>query len=116
MAEEFVSRGGVIFEQSNAVDITPGEPNVITTDNGRLRADVVIQASGEPFWRNEIFAGRMWMKMSYALAAELEDPAVPGGDVHHDRRADANHPLGRVRGPTGAGVRRREPRVRRGHL
>jgi glycine/D-amino acid oxidase-like deaminating enzyme len=75
VAEELVSRGGAIFEQSNAVGITPGEPNVITTDRGRLRADVVIQASGEPFWRNEIFAGRMWMKMSYALAAELEDPA-----------------------------------------
>lgn len=75
VAEEFVARGGVIFEHTNATSIAPGEPNVITTDEGQLRADVVIQASGEPFWRNEILAGRMWMKMSYALAAELEDQA-----------------------------------------
>jgi glycine/D-amino acid oxidase-like deaminating enzyme len=74
MAEAFVSGGGVIFEHTNATTITPGEPNVITTDRGPLRADVVIQASGEPFWRSEIFDGRMWLKMSYALAAELEDP------------------------------------------
>ena len=74
LAEAFVSDGGVIFEHTNATTITPGEPNIITTDKGQLKADVVIQASGEPFWRNEMFDGRMWMKMSYALAAELEDP------------------------------------------
>jgi glycine/D-amino acid oxidase-like deaminating enzyme len=74
LAEAFVSEGGVIFEHTNATTITPGEPNIITTDRGQLTADVVIQASGEPFWRSEIFDGRMWMKMSYALAAELEDP------------------------------------------
>lgn len=80
LAEEFVAAGGVIFEQTNATTITLGEPNIITTDKGRLKADVVIQASGEPFWRNELFDGRMWMKMSYALAAELEDPTeCPGG-------------------------------------
>lgn len=80
LAEAFVAGGGVIFEQTNATTITPGEPNIITTDKGRLKADVVIQASGEPFWRNQIFDGRMWMKMSYALAAELEDPTeCPGG-------------------------------------
>jgi glycine/D-amino acid oxidase-like deaminating enzyme len=80
LAEEFVAAGGVIFEQTNATTITPGEPNIITTDKGRLKADVVIQAGGEPFWRNELFDGRMWMKMSYALAAELEDPTeCPGG-------------------------------------
>ena len=75
LAEVFVSDGGVIFGRTNATTITPGEPNIINTDKGQLKADVVIQASGEPFWRNEnILDGRMWMKMSYALAAELEDP------------------------------------------
>jgi glycine/D-amino acid oxidase-like deaminating enzyme len=74
LAEAFVSEGGVIFERTNATAIAPGEPNVITTEKGQLRADVIVQASGEPFWHNEMFDGRMWMKMSYALAAELEDP------------------------------------------
>jgi glycine/D-amino acid oxidase-like deaminating enzyme len=74
LAEEFVAGGGTLFEHTNATTITPGEPNVITTDRGQLQADLVIQASGEPFWRNEMFDGRMWLKMSYALAVELGDP------------------------------------------
>ncbi|MBS1878575.1 MAG: FAD-binding oxidoreductase [Actinobacteria bacterium] len=75
LAEEFVRGGGVIFEHTNATTIVPGEPNTVFTDRGSLTGDVVVQASGEPFWRNEILDGRMWMKMSYALAVELEDRA-----------------------------------------
>jgi glycine/D-amino acid oxidase-like deaminating enzyme len=80
LAEDFVSGGGVIFEHTNATTITPGKPNIITTDKGQLKADVVVQASGEPFWHGEMFDGRMWMKISYALAAELDDPTgYPSG-------------------------------------
>lgn len=75
LAKEFVAGGGVIYEHTNASAIVPGEPNTVVTDRGPLTGDVVVQASGEPFWRNEILAGRMWVKMSYALAAELEDPS-----------------------------------------
>lgn len=75
LAAEFVAGGGVIYEHTNASTIVPGESNTVVTDRGRLTGDLVVQASGEPFWRNEIFDGRMWMKMSYALAAELEDPS-----------------------------------------
>jgi glycine/D-amino acid oxidase-like deaminating enzyme len=82
LAEAFVSDGGVIFEHTNATTITPGEPNIITADNGELKADVVVQASGEPFWRNEMLDGRMWIKMSYALAAELEDPTEYPNDMY----------------------------------
>jgi len=74
LAEQFASGGGAIFEHTNATLIIPGEPNTVVTDKGNLKGDVVVQASGEPFWRNEIFRGRMWLKMSYALAAELADP------------------------------------------
>lgn len=74
LAEDFVSEGGKIFEGTTATAISPGEPNRVVTDRGELVADVVIQASGEPFWRKEILDGRMWTKMSYALAVELEDP------------------------------------------
>lgn len=74
IADDFVSGGGTIFEQTTAAAILPGEPNRIVTDRGELVADVVFQASGEPFWRKEILDGRMWTKMSYALAVELEEP------------------------------------------
>lgn len=72
LAREFVAGGGAIFEHTDATTVTPGEPNVVVTDRGSLEADVVVQASGAPFWRSEILDGRMWMKMSYALAVELE--------------------------------------------
>jgi glycine/D-amino acid oxidase-like deaminating enzyme len=74
LADEYVSRGGVIFEHTDATTIIPGEPNTVVTDRGSLKGDAVVQASGEPFWRNQILDARMWMKMSYALAVELGDP------------------------------------------
>jgi glycine/D-amino acid oxidase-like deaminating enzyme len=74
LAERFASGGGAIFEHTHATLIVTGEPNTVVTDKGNLKGDVVVQASGEPFWRNEIFRERMWLKMSYALAVELEDP------------------------------------------
>lgn len=76
LAEKFVALGGVIYEQTNATDIKPGSPNIVVTDKGELRGHHVVQASGEPFWHSEIFAGRMWIKMSYGLAVELNDPAA----------------------------------------
>lgn len=76
VAQNFVDRGGVIYEQTKATDITPGEPNVITTQSGEIRARHVLQASGEPFWRREIFDGFMWLKMAYALAVQLKEGAA----------------------------------------
>lgn len=75
LAERFVAGGGVIYEQTEATSIEPGEPNVVKTKQGDLKARSVLQASGEPFWKNEIFNGRMWIKMSYALAVKLKDGA-----------------------------------------
>lgn len=73
LTEKFVQAGGVIYEETEATGITPGELNVVTTNKGDLRAIYVVQASGEPFWRNELFADHMWIKMSYALAARLKN-------------------------------------------
>lgn len=75
LVDRFVANGGVIYEITNAEEIVPGEPNVVKTDSGDLSARFVLQASGEPFWRNEIFDGFMWLKMSYALAVRLKDGA-----------------------------------------
>ncbi|OYX43764.1 hypothetical protein B7Y94_00930 [Candidatus Saccharibacteria bacterium 32-49-12] len=80
LAKVFVENGGMIYEQTEATDITPGEVHSITTKQGELRARHILQASGEPFWGNEIFKNRMWTKMSYALALTLKDPsAYPKG-------------------------------------
>lgn len=80
LAEHFTATGGVIYEQTKATDITPGDPHTVTTELGDLKAKHILQASGEPFWNKEIFDGHMWTKMSYALAVTLKDPsAYPKG-------------------------------------
>lgn len=80
LAEHFTANGGVIYEQTKATDITPGDPHTVATELGELKAKHVLQASGEPFWHKEIFDGHMWTKMSYALAVTLKDPsAYPKG-------------------------------------
>lgn len=73
LAEDFRARGGVIYEQTKATDITPGAPHILSTEKGELQAQHVLQASGEPFWRRDLFDGFMWLKMSYALAVQLKE-------------------------------------------
>ncbi len=80
IVDAFVKSGGVIYEQTEATDIAPGDVHTVSTKQGNIRARHVLQASGEPFWRGNLFDGHMWMKMSYALAVTLKDPtAYPEG-------------------------------------
>jgi len=80
LAERFVAAGGVIYEQTEAVDIIPGHPHTISTKQGTLLGRSVVQASGEPFWGGDVLDGRMWTKMSYGLAVTLADgSAYPNG-------------------------------------
>lgn len=80
LVDAFTEHGGVVYENTEVTDIRPGDVHVISTKEGELRARHVLQASGEPFWHGDIFEGRMWMKMSYALAVTLKDPnAYPQG-------------------------------------
>lgn len=80
LVDAFIENGGVVYENTEATDITPGDVHVVSTKAGDLSARHVLQASGEPFWHGDIFEGRMWMKMSYAMAVTLKDPgAYPEG-------------------------------------
>lgn len=81
LAQRAAAAGVQIYEQTEATGITPGTPNKIITKNGlTITANHVLQASGEPFWKNELFEGAMWMKMSYALAVKLRQGAdYPAG-------------------------------------
>lgn len=73
VAKHVVKNGGVIYEQTEATDIEPGEVNLIKTKQGDIKAKAVLQASGEPFWKKDLFDGFMWLKMSYALAVRLKN-------------------------------------------
>ena len=74
LVDRFVQNGGVVYENTKATDITAGDPNIVVTEQGNIKAKNILQASGEPFWGGEIFDDYMWMKMSYALAVSLKDP------------------------------------------
>jgi glycine/D-amino acid oxidase-like deaminating enzyme len=73
LVDAFIQEGGVVYENTEATDITPGEVATVVTNSGELKARHVLQASGEPFWRGDLFEGHMWIKMSYALAVTLKD-------------------------------------------
>lgn len=73
LAEYVVSNGGDIFEQTEATDIEPGATVTVKTNHGDIKGRAVLQASGEPFWHNDLFDGFMWIKMSYALGVRLKD-------------------------------------------
>lgn len=76
LAEIFVASGGVIYENTEATDIIPGSPHQINIKSGgHIHAKFILQASGEPFWGNEIFKDKMWIKMSYGLAVTLKNKA-----------------------------------------
>ncbi len=81
IAQAALEAGAQIFEQTEATNIKPGLPNIIETKQGpSISARHVLQASGEPLWRNELFAEAMWLKMSYALAVKLRPGAAyPAG-------------------------------------
>ncbi len=80
IADAFTEQGGVIYEHTKATDIIPSDTNTIVTESGNIQARHILQASGEPFWHNELFDGHMWLKMSYAVAATLNNPAdYPAG-------------------------------------
>lgn len=83
IAERFVRDGGVIYENTEATDIVPGkdgEPTIVKTKQGDLKGESVVVASGNPFWKKEIFADSMWTKISYDLGVLLSDESeYPNG-------------------------------------
>lgn len=93
LAEHFTKHGGIVYEQTAATDIIPGNPHIVRTKQGDLKAKAVLQASGEPFWRRELFDGFMWVKMSYALAVTLKD----GADYPQSMYITTDEPMRTIR-------------------
>lgn len=73
IAEEFVKNGGTIYENTEVTDLELGDPMTVQTKSGTLSAKHVIQASGKPFWKADLFDDFMWEKASYALAVKLRE-------------------------------------------
>src|SRR5206468_660674 len=53
-------------------DIEPGEPAVLKTKAGDIKAKFIVGATKYPFWQAGIFEGASWVKLSYALGVLLK--------------------------------------------
>lgn len=77
LASHLIKRGGLIFEHTRATKVTEGEPCVIETDQGELRATDVVMATHFPFMDNGGYFARMKVERSYVLGVYLDEAPIP---------------------------------------
>ncbi|WP_257347577.1 FAD-dependent oxidoreductase [Pseudalkalibacillus decolorationis] len=80
MIEEITAAGGLIFENTTAIDVQTGaKPIVITRDGFRVTCNFVVSCSHFPFYdRLSFYFTRMHAERSYVIGVET-DQQYPGG-------------------------------------
>ncbi|HEV2707288.1 MAG TPA: FAD-dependent oxidoreductase [Pyrinomonadaceae bacterium] len=78
LAELIPGDGSHIFEQTRALDIEEGEPCVVKTSGGTVRARSVVLATHFPYHDPNIYFASMYPTRSYVLGCRLNGP-VPQG-------------------------------------
>ena len=71
--------GSHVFENSRARFVNQGEPCVVETELGNVRAADVILATHLPFMDRGLFFAKAWPHRSYAVAAPLDPAQAPDG-------------------------------------
>jgi glycine/D-amino acid oxidase-like deaminating enzyme/nitrite reductase/ring-hydroxylating ferredoxin subunit len=79
LARKIEGGGCYIFEKTRALGIEGGDPVVVKTDKGTIRADDVIQATHFPILDKpgELF-NKLSQSMSYVLGVRIEEPFPEG--------------------------------------
>lgn len=72
VAANYIQEGGTIYEQTEVIDIKLGNPNVLKTKKGDIKANFIVGATKYPFWRTKLFEKKTWTKLSYALGVKLK--------------------------------------------
>lgn len=86
VAREIEGDGCYIFEKTRALGIEGGNPVVVKTDKGTVRADNVIQATHYPIVdKPGELSRRLSQSMSYALGVRIEEPFPDGMFVNAER-------------------------------
>ena len=78
LARDIPGDGSYLFEETRVIDITEGEPCIVTTRNGTMRAHSVIVASHYPVNDKTIYASRLHQRRSYVLAVRVANPVMRG--------------------------------------
>jgi glycine/D-amino acid oxidase-like deaminating enzyme/nitrite reductase/ring-hydroxylating ferredoxin subunit len=77
LVDDIVDAGGLVCEDTRVVSVDDGEPCVVTTARGRVRAAAVLVATNVPL--NRVFLQtKIAHYRSYAIAAHVTDAPVAG--------------------------------------
>lgn len=80
LVQNITEKGGLIFENTVAVNVETGtQPTVLTRDGGRVTANYILACSHFPFYEGlGLYSARMYAERSYVLAAKPKSK-FPGG-------------------------------------
>lgn len=78
LAEAVNGDGSYVFEETRALDVDSGQPCVVKTDKGTIRAKKVFVATNVPFLDRGLFFARSHPHRSYLIATKLKT-ALPSG-------------------------------------
>jgi glycine/D-amino acid oxidase-like deaminating enzyme/nitrite reductase/ring-hydroxylating ferredoxin subunit len=74
LADAFLARGGLIFENSRVIELeADDEPGLVTTETAAVRARNVVLATHVPITNRGLFFARAHPRRSYVVAARLRD-------------------------------------------
>jgi glycine/D-amino acid oxidase-like deaminating enzyme/nitrite reductase/ring-hydroxylating ferredoxin subunit len=79
LAELIPGEGSHLFEETMATDVENGDPCVVETSRGTIRARDVIIATQLPFEDSGLFFAKAHPHRSYAVAAPLDEARAPDG-------------------------------------
>jgi glycine/D-amino acid oxidase-like deaminating enzyme/nitrite reductase/ring-hydroxylating ferredoxin subunit len=87
VAREIEGDGCYIFEKTRALGIEGGDPVVIKTDKGTVRADNVIQATHYPIvdYPGGELSRKLSQSMSYVLGVRIEEPFPDGMFINAEK-------------------------------
>ena len=99
LAEKAEAAGCRIFEQTKVTGIEDGEPCVVETEGGTVRAKHVLVATNVPVTDKAFYVTRMKAKRDYALALPHRGPALRGMYVNVDQPHRSVRPYDGDAGP-----------------
>ena len=79
LAELIPGDGSHVFEETMATDVEAGDPCLVETSRGTIRARDVIIATQLPFEDSGLFFAKAHPHRSYAVAAQLDEAKAPDG-------------------------------------
>ena len=98
LAAEVAGEGSHVFENTRALKVRHGDPCVVETPSGTIRARDVVVATHIPFSDRGLFFAKAHPSRSYAVAARMDGASAPRGMY-----ISSSQPTRSIRSTPGAG-------------